>query len=177
MGPLTNTLERWRTLLGNRSVTLRDGLRLGKGIMLVVLLGLAAVFIYDMIAGPETPVASLGHEADPAGSARGLEPAGKPLAYYSGVVAGRHLFGAGSGVVSNGGQALTVSQDTSGKLYGLALQGVILDETPQAVIEDEGVGKTLFLHEGDVIRGMVVEKILKGKVILKHGDEHLELTL
>ena len=90
MGSLMNASGKWRNLLGSlgrqtvggtkgsRSVILGEVLRLSKGIMLVVLLALAGIFIYDMSAGPEAPVASLGPETDLPGSAPGREPAARP---------------------------------------------------------------------------------------------------
>jgi hypothetical protein len=198
MGFVRKAMERWRQLLkrlGSRgrvgdkvrmgstrarrifAAAFGDRLWLAKGSLLVVLLGLLAIFVYDMLLGREIEVPPLGTETDRAGLAPGREQEGKPLSYYSGAVAGKDLFRASPRAAAGGGTPRSAREETVKKLENLELQGIFLDEKPQVVIEDKEAGKTHFLYEGDTLHGMVVEKILKGKVILKYQDEHLELVL
>lgn len=53
--------------------------------------------------------------------------------------------------------------------------GIILDESPQAVIEDLKTNQTVFLKKGDSFRGALVEEIRESKIILSQGGKRVEL--
>ncbi len=59
----------------------------------------------------------------------------------------------------------------------LRLTGILSVDPVQAVLEDASEQRTLYLSEGESIHGLLVEKILPGKIILKFEDERLELLL
>ncbi len=55
------------------------------------------------------------------------------------------------------------------------LSGIYMGQYPQVIITDKSEQKTYFLKEGDEIKGYKVKSILKDKVILRQGDEEIEL--
>ena len=59
----------------------------------------------------------------------------------------------------------------------LKLVGVVLDQEPQAIVENRRTRQTLFLRRGDRVEGAVVKEILEGKVILTYAGQSVELTL
>lgn len=60
----------------------------------------------------------------------------------------------------------------------LSLIGVVSGEPPQAIIEDAETQKTYFVTKGQgLIEGVVVEEIRDNRVVLRLGDERVELTL
>ena len=61
-------------------------------------------------------------------------------------------------------------------IKNLILVGIVIDQKPVAIIEDEQTQETLFLSPGDPIREAVVEEIKKNAVILKYQGGHIELT-
>ena len=58
----------------------------------------------------------------------------------------------------------------------LKLVGIVLDEAPQAVVEDQETHETYFLFVGDEIGQARVEEIQEEKVILLLNEEKVELT-
>ncbi len=58
----------------------------------------------------------------------------------------------------------------------LKLVGVVLDEDPEAIVENPKKKKTLFLRKGDEVQGAIVEKILEGKIIFLYEGRKVELV-
>jgi len=58
----------------------------------------------------------------------------------------------------------------------LKLVGIVLDATPEAIIEDTQAKQTLFLHPGELIDDAIVEDIQESKVILKYQNQRIELV-
>ncbi len=61
-------------------------------------------------------------------------------------------------------------------LKNLNLVGIVLDQYPTAIVEDQQSKETLFLHIGDQINEAVVEQIKKSKVIFNFHGQRVELT-
>ena len=57
----------------------------------------------------------------------------------------------------------------------LSLVGISWEEEPIAMIEDKSANKTYFLKTGDLINKFKVDEILKDKVILRLGEETIDL--
>ncbi len=60
-------------------------------------------------------------------------------------------------------------------MENLKLTGIVLDNNPEAIIENLKTKETLFLHKGDRVHGAVVEDIRDGKVILRYHNKMLKL--
>ena len=54
--------------------------------------------------------------------------------------------------------------------------GIILDQSPQVVIQDLQTQQTYFLKEGDYLKEAVVEEIMESKVILSVDGELIEIA-
>jgi type II secretory pathway component PulC len=59
----------------------------------------------------------------------------------------------------------------------LTLIGVVSGDSPQAIIEDSGKGKTSFVGVGQMVEGMVVEEVHDNRVVLSLNGERVELSL
>ncbi len=57
----------------------------------------------------------------------------------------------------------------------LSLAGIYQGVYPEAMIEDKAAKKTYFLKEGDEIKGLKVKSILKDRIILRYGEEDIEI--
>ena len=174
LGLLVSRVDRAR---GGFRTMVRDRLRFTKGVLVVILLCLAGIFVYDLTLAPALEIASLGAEATGSGMEPQAGQAAKPLSFYTNAIGRRDLFRA-TDIAATAGPAPAGTEDEIKKsLEKLELLGILLDDKPQAVIEDKETEKTYFLYEGDTIRGAVVEKILKGKIVLKHSGRTFELVL
>jgi hypothetical protein len=96
----------------------------------------------------------------------------KPLTFYAQQTRKRDIFhpvtSGIKGIAGSNLQALT-------KDLGLAGIYQPLGGPSEAMIEDKTAKKTYFLKEGDEIKGMKVKAILKDRVILRYGEEEMEL--
>lgn len=70
-------------------------------------------------------------------------------------------------------EAVTSVVDDFTQSYKLV--GIILDQYPQAVIEDAKNDRTLFLSKGEEIGGAILEKIEEGRVIFLRNGQRVEL--
>ena len=80
-----------------------------------------------------------------------------------------------------GGETGFVSEEAAGSAaddltQSYKLVGIILDQSPQAIIEDIKNKQTLFLFKGEEIGGAILEKIEEGRVILLRNNQRVELT-
>lgn len=99
----------------------------------------------------------------------------KPYSYYSQEIGKKELFKAS--VLQGQEKELTSSAPTIRDLSAdLILLGIVLDNQPQAIIEDKKAKKSYFLYKGDVIGEMKVDEIMEGKVILSYQGEKIELV-
>ena len=159
------------------SAASRQGLRTIEPILIVVLACLVGVFLFDLVVGYGRTVEATDVGTGAGGPVGSGESSPKPLAHYTRVIGQRTLFNA-SGTAAAAGQVVAAAEEAAEELLGsLELIGVFLDEAPQAVVKDKDSEKTYSLSEGDTFRGMVVEKILKGKIILRTEDQVFELVL
>jgi hypothetical protein len=155
----------------------RDRLRFTRGVLVVILLCLAGIFVYDLTLAPPMEMVSLTPEATGGVMAPQAGQAAKPLTFYTNAIGRKNLFRA-TDIAATAGPAPAGEEDEIKKsLEKLEILGILLDDKPQAVIGDKETEKTYFLYEGDTIRGAVVERILKGKIVLKHSGRTFELVL
>jgi hypothetical protein len=162
----------WRRLVG----VLEDRLALARGVLVVLLCALAVVFAHDLLFGQRIVVEPLHIEGAPLGEAAQAATVPKPLSFYTGPIAGKDLFKAGQPVRQAESAGVTL-EDATEVLSEVELLGILIDEKPQAVLEDKQAGKTYFLYEGDTFKDMVVERIMVGKVILRYKGRTLVLSL
>jgi len=99
----------------------------------------------------------------------------RPYSYYSGQFDQRDIFESNPSVGI--AKPATANANLPQLTKGLKLVGVILDNNPQAIIENSAENKTYFLHKGEVINDLKLEAITESKAILSYGSEKLELAL
>ncbi len=93
----------------------------------------------------------------------------KPYNHYSNLIKTRDIFSRpeGKSELIDGGSQLEKK---------FRLVGIVLDGDPEAIVEDLQTRKTLFLHEGDFLKGSKVQQIQEGKIILLVDDQEIELV-
>jgi len=101
----------------------------------------------------------------------------KPYSYYANQFRQRDIFDISQGVADVSAGPRVGSSDFQQMAKDLRLVGVILDNNPQAIIENKAEGKTYFLHRGEKINDLKIEVITESKAILSYGKERLELSL
>ncbi|MCH7505283.1 hypothetical protein IID04_06600, partial [PVC group bacterium] len=57
------------------------------------------------------------------------------------------------------------------------LVGILLDEKPQAIVQDRRTKSTYYVHEGDRVDEVVVESIQEGSVKFSYQGETFELRI
>jgi len=94
----------------------------------------------------------------------------KPYSYYFQQINKRDIF--------NADFLSSTSTDPllENSFNSLTLVGIVLDEIPQAIIEDKKDKKSYFLNKGDYVGEVKIEDILEGKVIISYEDEEFELV-
>jgi type II secretory pathway component PulC len=99
----------------------------------------------------------------------------KPLSFYVQKFENKDLFNT-SLYQTNPTSAAVVNSAEQNPTQSLKLVGIVLDDKPQAIIEDLNSQQTLFLHVGDSIQDAKVKQILEGKVIFQFKEEMIELV-
>lgn len=159
------------------SLVLKDKIRFVKYLLMTVLAILLLVFFYGVLCGEKIDISPNTVETDLIKESETTKKISKPFSYYSNIMGRKKLFSSSAGIKSRSEIASAIKGDSKKMLDDLVLLGIYLDEKPQAIVEDLKDKKTYFLYEGDFIRGMLVEKILKGKIILRYQNQSLELVL
>jgi hypothetical protein len=54
--------------------------------------------------------------------------------------------------------------------------GILVDQQPQAILQDKKTKDTVFLSVGDRVDGAVIDQIVEGKIILLLNGQAVELT-
>ena len=98
----------------------------------------------------------------------------KPYSYYSQKINRRDLFDSFS--LSDGAIDISLNPSLGSKFNNLSLVGIVLDEEPQAIIENKTDKKSYFLRKGDFIGDIKIEEILDGKVIVSYAGEEFEMV-
>ncbi len=99
----------------------------------------------------------------------------KPYSYYSQEIGKKDLFKT-SVLQGEEKQTITSSASLADLTANLILMGIVLDDRPQAIIQDKKTQKSYFLYKGDSIGEIKVEDILESKVILSYQGEKIELV-
>lgn len=95
-----------------------------------------------------------------------------PYAVFKKTIEGRDIFrmGAGSGDIPD-----VVSSEVSDAAKNLRLAGISWSAAPDAMIEDISGQKTYVVRKGQQVKNFTVEEIRRDKVILRLGQELVEL--
>jgi len=96
----------------------------------------------------------------------------KDYEYYSKQFAKRDIFDAP--VIE---KQPTASGDVTQAISNFKLVGIVLDDQPQAIIEDSATKETHFLNKGDKLDRIQIKEILESKVIVIYSGEEIELEL
>lgn len=99
----------------------------------------------------------------------------KPYSYYSEEIGKKELFKS-SVLHGQETQVVAVTPTINDMSANLTLLGIVLDEQPQAIIEDSKAKKSYFLYKGDKIGEVKVEDIQESKVVLTYQGEKIELV-
>ncbi|MCU0665998.1 MAG: hypothetical protein MUF05_02775 [Candidatus Omnitrophica bacterium] len=117
-------------------------------------------------------------ESDAAFTSKLLEESKDVLSNYEGfeqIFKSKKLFisqSAGSGTID------PVAADIAGELFkNINLVGIMLEPTPQAVIEDKKNQRTYYLTVGQSFGDMTVEEIHDGKIIIDYKGQKMELSI
>ncbi len=99
----------------------------------------------------------------------------RPLDFYLGQGASRQIFSNSQAQKDEGlGAQAQIAEES---LKDLNLVGVLLSETPQAMIEDKKLQKTYSVSTGQFIGDYKVEEIREGKVVLSRGGQRYEIGM
>jgi hypothetical protein len=98
----------------------------------------------------------------------------KELTFYTEKIQQRDIFRMGP-KPSADAVAEVVSSKAAEATKNLKLVGISWSENPDAIIEDGKGMRTFFVKKGQMIGDVQVESILKEKVILRYGEEMIEL--
>jgi len=101
----------------------------------------------------------------------------RPLSYYEEKAARRDLFNLSSSTQDPGisGGPNHVPGDDLPEIRNLQLKGIMLDQNPQAIIQDPVSSQSFFVYQGDRIKGAVVKHIDVEKVVLEYQGQTIEL--
>lgn len=97
----------------------------------------------------------------------------KPYEYYQGFITQRDIF-MSPWEKPNDPTASNVTASEFSNQYKLV--GIVLDDNPQAILEETATGQSVFVHKGDTVGNARVEEIHEGKVILLYNNEKIELV-
>jgi type II secretory pathway component PulC len=142
--------------------------------VLVSLIYLVFVFIYPLVALNKIDLPVVRETEKVEISEAGKKEA-KPYEYYLNGMQARPLFGNASGQQGET-EALAIATEAS-SIKDINLVGVIMGDSPQAVIEDKKAQKTYYLIQGQFIGDFQVEEIMSGKVILNYHGQKFELNV
>lgn len=139
----------------------------------LALLVLASATYFFLVAGSRAGEEEPTWGAAPPSPPRVREAAGRPLAEYMRVVEGRRLF-----------EPPTAPEEKPARpgirqlAAGLQLMGFMESGGEnQAVLLDTRTGLTHYLKPGDTVRGLSVESVTGGRVVLTFEGERLALQL
>lgn len=145
------------------------------GLLAVIFIGYLVYkgFVINQNESVDLPVMSV-----PETEIRAVTPASyqiKPLSYYTDLIDQRDIFNTSFEKPKAEKSVVAVLQ-TIDPMKNLRLVGVVLAETPQAIVEDLDAKETVFLAKGDAIKEMVLEDIQETKIILNYQGQRFELT-
>ncbi|MFH1904722.1 MAG: hypothetical protein ABIK53_04260 [bacterium] len=98
----------------------------------------------------------------------------KPSSFYSSMAKKRNLF---KQLTANPVILQEAGIDIRQLIKDLNLVGIVLDESPQAIIEDRKTKSVFYLNEGGAIGELKVSKISESSVTLSYGTETIDLFL
>ncbi|MDP8266523.1 MAG: hypothetical protein P9M07_06210 [Candidatus Aceula meridiana] len=139
-------------------------------LMLIVVAGLLGYLCYELFYESKAEESILETAASqPAQPVTVIALEEKPLSYYENQIKKRDIFERPKqGVVA------TAADNALSKNFRLV--GIVLGETPEAIVEDVLGKRTLFLHVGDKVEEAEIILIEEGKVTFFYQEEEFELT-
>lgn len=99
----------------------------------------------------------------------------KPYTYYTAPIEERDIFESPFSTTKKI-EEVKLTSSIPELTKNLRLVGIVLDSNSEAVIEDLESKQTFFLHQGDGIRGSIIDEIQESKVILRYQDQRVELV-
>jgi hypothetical protein len=98
----------------------------------------------------------------------------KDLAFYTDKIKNRDIFKMGPRIKGDAPDDV-LSSKAAEAARDLRLAGISWSDEPDAMIENKKIPKTYFVQKGQMVGDFKVESILKDKVVLRYGDELVEL--
>lgn len=91
---------------------------------------------------------------------------------YENIFRRRNIFEAGSARSPLASEDSPTGFDLSGRYR---LVGLIVDQHPQIIVEDQTTNETTFLKPGDSLEGAVLEEIQDGRALFVYNGQRMEL--
>ncbi len=153
-------------------------LRFANRILLILLIGLSAYFILDLLSPrPEKSLSVPTNLVRSQAKGKEASPDLKPYSFYTQSIGGWPLFGLKERSAPKTREVQKPAVTLNKLMAALSLMGIIGGKEPQAVIWDRKSKRTYYLKEGQYLDEIMIQDIRKGKVILKYKDETTELVL
>lgn len=158
--------------LGNK-----DFLKTFNGILIVALVVLCVYAVINYTVSVKNNIPSVVMDDVPAeivvGEAQELKEDVRPYPLYQEIIEERDIFMSPWEKPSTGAVQNTNSTEL-GNQYKIV--GIVVDNNPQAIIEDVLNSQTIFAYKGDSVGSAVVEEIHEGKVIFLYNNEKIEMV-
>jgi len=139
-------------------------------LMLIIAVGLLGYLFYELFYEDKSEEKVLEVVAvQPEQPAVLVLPEEAPFSYYENQIKKRDIFER-----SEKGVVAVAADSALSKNFRLV--GIVLGETPEAIVEDLPGKRTLFLHVGDSVEEAEIIRIEEGKVVFFYQDEEFELT-
>ncbi len=155
-----------------------DKLHLSNRLLFLVLVGLSAYFILDLLSPkPEKSLSVATNLVRRQAKGKEASPDLKPYSFYAQSIGGWPLFGLRERSAPKSREVQKPAVTLNKLMANLSLMGIIGGKEPQAIIWDRKSKRTYYLKEGQYLDEIMIQEIKKGKVILKYKDETTELVL
>ena len=145
-------------------------------VLVVILGGLLAYFLIDMIHNPyygkESRLEASGEKEAVEAEEKSI-PSVEPYSYYATGLDARNIFlpqESETAVIQTGPSLDEISAN-------LSLIGIIAGDKPQAIVEDKKTGKSYFLYKGGSAGQAKIMEIMEDRVVMEYGGETFELVL
>ncbi|MFA6216220.1 MAG: hypothetical protein WDL87_01000 [Candidatus Omnitrophota bacterium] len=98
----------------------------------------------------------------------------KDSAYYIGKIQSRDIFKMGMSDSSSSVNEV-ISSKAAEVMQNLRLVGISWSDNPDVMIEDVKSVRTFFVRKGQMVGDLKVESVFKDKILLRYGEELIEL--
>jgi TATA-box binding protein (TBP) (component of TFIID and TFIIIB) len=144
-------------------------------VLLLCVIILSVYFVYSLSQGIKkiNPGKWVAPELAKDAKVRKETPRLKDLAYYIGKTQSRDIFK--MGVSSSSSVNEVISSKAAEVMQNLRLVGISWSDNPDIMIEDVKSARTSFVKKGQMVGDLKVESVFKDKIILRYGEELIEL--